>query len=136
MGFQKGNQLGKANAGSQHGPKRIITRLLMSRLTDKAKIQKRTKDGELRFDTMGRPIYQTLTMTNIEKIVDNVIQAAVEGDKSMILDLIDRVDGKAIQAVELGDPDGKPLQPPSVVFNFNGSTDDDENPPPKTIEHA
>ena len=46
----------------------------------------------------------------LERIVDTLLQMAEEGDLGAIRELSDRLDGKAIAAVEMSGPDGNPIE--------------------------
>ena len=46
----------------------------------------------------------------LDLVMDEYVSAACEGESWAIRDMIDRLDGKPVQAVELGGPDGEPLQ--------------------------
>ncbi len=46
----------------------------------------------------------------LDLVMDEYVKAACDGESWAIRDMIDRLDGKPIQAVELGGPDGEPLQ--------------------------
>jgi len=46
----------------------------------------------------------------LDMVMDEYVSAACDGESWAIRDMIDRLDGKPIQAVEVGGPDGEPLQ--------------------------
>ena len=65
----------------------------------------------------------------LDKIVDKIFEKAyVDGDVSMLKDMIDRVDGKALQKTDVT-TDGKPLVMPSDLYakHFNTSTEEDSS---------
>lgn len=45
----------------------------------------------------------------IRKLADRLIEKAAEGDVAALKEIGDRIDGKAIQALEHSGPDGEPL---------------------------
>ena len=46
----------------------------------------------------------------LDRIADTLFKLAEEGDMSAIKEISDRLDGKAIAAVEMSGPDGDPIQ--------------------------
>lgn len=46
----------------------------------------------------------------LDLVMDEYVQAACDGESWAIRDMIDRLDGKAVQAVELTGGDGGPLE--------------------------
>lgn len=46
----------------------------------------------------------------LDRIADTLFKLAEEGDMSAIKEISDRLDGKAIAAVEMSGPDGNPIE--------------------------
>lgn len=92
MPFQPGNKLAVGHAAPplrkfQSNRRRFLSQSLVSQLneTDRNNVSK------------------------FHKIASRMIEAALDGDSLMIKEIFDRVEGKAVQAVELSGPDGSAI---------------------------
>lgn len=62
---------------------------------------------------------RTRRMTAAEKYVIKLFALAWAGDIQAIKELNDRLDGKAMQHMEIGGVGGVPLMPPTIIFEAN-----------------
>jgi hypothetical protein len=46
----------------------------------------------------------------LEKIIDKLLEEAEAGNMTAVKEVVDRLDGKAIAAVEMSGPDGNPIE--------------------------
>lgn len=68
-----------------------------------------SKTNRLWTDTIRRALVQQ-DGKRLRAIAEALIQKAEGGDINAIREIGDRIDGKSIQAVEMGGPDGGPLE--------------------------
>lgn len=54
--------------------------------------------------------------TKLRLIADKLVEKALEGDFPSIKEIADRTDGKAVQGVELGGPEGEDGIPQAIRF--------------------
>lgn len=67
------------------------------------------KDGRIWRDAIRRAVLAD-DGKRLRKIAEALLDKAAEGDVAAIRELGDRIDGKAMQAVELGGPGGGPVR--------------------------
>jgi hypothetical protein len=68
-----------------------------------------SKKGKLFHGELHKALVQE-DRKKLRKIADNLISAAEEGEAWAIKEIIDRVDGKAVQATEISGTDGEDLK--------------------------
>jgi hypothetical protein len=87
QGFQPGNKMALGvGKGPQH--RRPITQQLIASLHE---------------------VDEGTSKARVRRMVDKLIDLAIEGDVTAIKEVIDRVEGKAVQAVQMSGPGGGPV---------------------------
>jgi len=73
------------------------------------------KKGKLFYDQLRKVLVQEDAL-RLRKIAEKLVEAAEEGEAWAVKEIMDRVDGKAIQATEITGADGEPLTSIQVTF--------------------
>jgi len=66
------------------------------------------KKGKLFYDQLRKVLVQNDCL-KLREITEKLVEAAVDGEAWAVKEVIDRMDGKAIQATEISGPDGAEL---------------------------
>lgn len=72
------------------------------------------KKGKLFYDRLRKHLVQN--PQKLEKIVTTLCQAAEDGEPWAVKEIMDRVDGKAIQATEISGVDGNAMELKLIEF--------------------
>ena len=67
------------------------------------------KKGKLFYNELRKALVQQ-DQINLRLIADKLVEKAIEGESWAVKEIIDRVDGKAIQATEISGADGEDLK--------------------------
>jgi hypothetical protein len=67
------------------------------------------KKGKLFFNELRKALVQQ-DQLNLRRIADKLVEKAIEGEPWAVKEIMDRVDGKAIQATEISGTDGEDLK--------------------------
>lgn len=67
------------------------------------------KKGKLFYNELRKALVQQ-DQLNLRRIADKLVEKAIEGESWAVKEIIDRVDGKAIQATEISGADGEDLK--------------------------
>jgi hypothetical protein len=68
-----------------------------------------SKKGKLFYNELRKALVQQ-DQINLRLIADKLVEKAIEGESWAVKEIIDRVDGKAIQATEISGADGEDLK--------------------------
>jgi hypothetical protein len=141
VGFQKGNQAAKGNAGPV---RRMMTQQLTSLLNEGYQGFKREaraikdKDGKAAKGSDGKPLTEVVwvkdgkvadaaVMSNMRKVLENLVfNATVLNDQTAINAIFDRMEGKPAQAIVAEDENGNRLAATRFILEF-----DPASPAPK-----
>jgi hypothetical protein len=72
------------------------------------------KKGKLFYDRLRKHLVQN--PQKLEKIVTTLCQAAEDGEPWAVKEIMDRVDGKAVQATEISGVDGEAIELKQIEF--------------------
>ena len=67
------------------------------------------KKGKLFYNELRKALVQQ-DQINLRRIADKLVEKAIEGEPWAVKEIMDRVDGKAIQATEISGTDGEDLK--------------------------
>jgi hypothetical protein len=73
------------------------------------------RKGRLFYEQLRKILVQEDAL-KLRKIAQKVVDAAIQGEPWAIKEIMDRIDGKAIQATEITGADGEPLTGIQVTF--------------------
>ena len=73
------------------------------------------RKGKLFYEQLRKVLVQEDAL-RLRKIAEKLVEAAEEGEAWAVKEIMDRVDGKAIQATEITGVDGEPLAGIQVTF--------------------
>lgn len=73
------------------------------------------KKGRLFYEQLRKELVQE-DKVKLRKIANKLVQAAEEGEAWAIKEIIDRVDGKAIQSTEISGVDGDAIELKAIEF--------------------
>jgi ribosomal protein L17 len=85
-----------------------------AKIAESMKGNKNATKNKLFADQLKRHLIQN--PQKLEKIVEKLIDDAMEGNIAAAREVIDRVDGKAVQSTEITGADGEPLTGIQVTF--------------------
>jgi len=85
-----------------------------AKIAESMKGNKNATKNKLFADQLKRHLIQN--PQKLEKIVEKLIDDAMEGNIAAAKEVIDRVDGKAVQSTEITGADGEPLTGIQVTF--------------------
>jgi ribosomal protein L17 len=85
-----------------------------AKIAESMKGNKNATKNKLFADQLKRHLIQN--PQKLEKIVEKLIDDAMEGSIAAAREVIDRVDGKAVQSTEITGADGEPLTGIQVTF--------------------
>ena len=69
---------------------------------------KNAKKGKLFYDQLRRVLVQNDSL-KLRMIAEKLVEAAEEGEPWAVKEIMDRMDGKSVQATEISGPDGSEL---------------------------
>ena len=67
------------------------------------------KKGKLFYNELRKALVQQ-DQLNLRRIADKLVEKAIDGEPWAVKEIMDRVDGKAIQATEISGTDGEDLK--------------------------
>jgi hypothetical protein len=67
------------------------------------------KKGKLFYNELRKALVQQ-DQINLRRIADKLVEKAIDGEPWAVKEIMDRVDGKAIQATEISGTDGEDLK--------------------------
>lgn len=67
------------------------------------------KKGKLFYNELRKALVQQ-DQLNLRRIADKLVEKAIEGESWAVKEIMDRVDGKAVQATEISGADGEDLK--------------------------
>jgi hypothetical protein len=73
------------------------------------------KKGKLFYEQLRKVLVQNDAL-RLRKIAEKLVESAEEGEPWAVKEIMDRVDGKAIQSTEVSNADGTPLAGIQVMF--------------------
>jgi hypothetical protein len=75
------------------------------KIAESMKGNQNAKKGRLFFDQLRKVLVQNDAL-KLRQVTEKLVDAAIEGEPWAVKEVIDRMDGKAIQATEISGPDG------------------------------
>ena len=73
------------------------------------------KKGKLFFNQLRKALVQEDSL-RLRKIADKLVEAAEQGEPWAVKEIMDRVDGKAVQATEISGVDGEAIELKLIEF--------------------
>jgi hypothetical protein len=70
---------------------------------------KNARKGKLFYDQLRKVLVQNDSL-KLRQVTEKLVDAAVDGEAWAVKEIIDRMDGKAVQATELTGPEGSQLK--------------------------
>jgi hypothetical protein len=78
------------------------------KISESMKGNQNAKKGKLFYDQLRRVLVQNDNF-KLRQVTEKLVDAAIEGEPWAVKEVIDRMDGKAVQATEISGPDGAEL---------------------------
>jgi hypothetical protein len=94
------------------------------KIAESMKGNQNAKKGRLFFDQLRKVLVQNDAL-KLRQVTEKLVDAAIEGEPWAVKEIMDRMDGKAVQATEVSGPDGAELVK-GIAITFiepNGNTE-------------